>query len=446
MGSNKLTNLADGVSSSDAVNKGQLDAAVNGLSWKSPVRVATSTNTTLSTPGANVDGVAMSSGDRVLLTGQTAPAENGIWEWNGAASAMTRPADFDGAGEADSAACFIAEGTSADEAYTQTTESVTIDTTSQTWVQFTGAGSITAGTGMSKTGSTLNVGDAGKGVQANADDLEIDASEIAATSGGLKQNATNSWQLEVEPADFAGEGLVDDGSDNMAIDWSTLFNDAKAVKASDLNSTATGKGASIIGIEDSGALITATDVEGALAENRTAIDALEDNTITGGNGITSTGTVGADDQAISVDLKTSGGLKIDTGQIAAEPADFAGSGLEDDGSDNLQINVDSTNSTTKINGSSELESLKQIVEVLTLSAGDITAEAVTLSQTPNGNQVSVSVDGIVQEEGVDYSISGTSLRFGDAADAGLTSSDLDPTSGSAALIAGDKIQVSYMYL
>lgn len=43
----------------------------------------------------------------------------------------------------------------------------------------------------------------------------------------------------------------------------------------DLASTATGKGASLIGIYDSGALITATTVEGALAENRTAIDAIE---------------------------------------------------------------------------------------------------------------------------------------------------------------------------
>lgn len=43
----------------------------------------------------------------------------------------------------------------------------------------------------------------------------------------------------------------------------------------DLASVATGEGASLIGIEDSGAIITATTVEGALAENRTAIDAAE---------------------------------------------------------------------------------------------------------------------------------------------------------------------------
>lgn len=43
----------------------------------------------------------------------------------------------------------------------------------------------------------------------------------------------------------------------------------------DLASTATGQGASMIGIEDAGGIITGTTVETALAENRTAIDVAE---------------------------------------------------------------------------------------------------------------------------------------------------------------------------
>lgn len=50
---------------------------------------------------------------------------------------------------------------------------------------------------------------------------------------------------------------------------------AARVTTADLASTSAAKGASLVGIQDSGALITATTVEGALAENRTAIDALE---------------------------------------------------------------------------------------------------------------------------------------------------------------------------
>lgn len=83
-------------------------------------------------------------------------------------------------------------------------------------------------------------------------------------------------------------------------------------------------------------------------------------------------------------------------------------------------------------------------EVLTLIAGDITAEAVTLAQTPVSGSVILSVQGVVQTPGVDYSVSGTSLRFGDAADAGLTASDLDP-SGAEGLQAGDVLVVQYVY-
>lgn len=42
---------------------------------------------------------------------------------------------------------------------------------------------------------------------------------------------------------------------------------------------------------------------------------------------------------LSADLKSSGGLKIDSGELAIEPADFAGAGLTDDGSDNLAIDI-----------------------------------------------------------------------------------------------------------
>lgn len=47
-----------------------------------------------------------------------------------------------------------------------------------------------------------------------------------------------------------------------------------------------------------------------------------------------------DNNIAEVALKSSGGLKIDTAEIAVEPNDFAGDGLSDDGSDNLKVNVD----------------------------------------------------------------------------------------------------------
>ena len=76
---------------------------------------------------------------------------------------------------------------------------------------------------------------------------------------------TNS--AEVDGTDISGEGLkVGTSAWKTAIDWSTAYNDTKAVKASDLSSTASGKGASIIGVYDSANNLVATTVENALTE------------------------------------------------------------------------------------------------------------------------------------------------------------------------------------
>lgn len=57
------------------------------------VRAASTANLTISGPGATIDGVSMASGDRFLAKNQTTGSENGIYVWNGAASAATR--DYD---------------------------------------------------------------------------------------------------------------------------------------------------------------------------------------------------------------------------------------------------------------------------------------------------------------------------------------------------------------
>jgi hypothetical protein len=118
-----------------------------------------------------------------------------------------------------------------------------MDTTALLFSQFQGLPAYTASLGVELVGNDFR-----------ADLL---------ASGGLKLTGN---EIGVEPADFAGAGLIDDGADNMAIDWSTAFNDAKAVKAEDLNSIATGEGASIIGIEDASAYYTGASVEAALDE------------------------------------------------------------------------------------------------------------------------------------------------------------------------------------
>jgi len=94
MASDSATGLPTQQSVKAYVDASVASAGVTGGAL-APVRVAAATNITIASPGATINGVTMASGDRTLHTAQTAGAENGPWVWNGAASAMTRPADFD---------------------------------------------------------------------------------------------------------------------------------------------------------------------------------------------------------------------------------------------------------------------------------------------------------------------------------------------------------------
>ena len=89
----KVINVPTPSAAGDAVPKSYVDSAVEGLAWKDSARVSTQGDINLASPGATIDGITMASQDRVLVRSQTAPAENGIYVWNGAATTMTRSLD-----------------------------------------------------------------------------------------------------------------------------------------------------------------------------------------------------------------------------------------------------------------------------------------------------------------------------------------------------------------
>jgi hypothetical protein len=167
----------------DIASKSYVDSTVNGLDVKESVRVATTAAGTLASSFANgstVDGVSLSTGDRILLKDQTDASENGVYTVN-ASGAPTRAADFDADSEVTAGAFFFVEEgtTNADNGFTLTTnDDITVGTTDLTFTQFSGSGQITAGTGMTKSGNTLNVV-GGDGITANANDIAVD---IAANS------------------------------------------------------------------------------------------------------------------------------------------------------------------------------------------------------------------------------------------------------------------------
>lgn len=132
----KITNLPNGVNPQDPATVSQLDAAIQGVSWKVSARVATQANISLASPGATIDGITMTTSDRVLVRSNTSAAENGIYVWNGASTPMTRALDANTAKELEAAVITVEEGTSAGASYRQTQVNFTIDSGNVAWTTF----------------------------------------------------------------------------------------------------------------------------------------------------------------------------------------------------------------------------------------------------------------------------------------------------------------------
>jgi len=160
MGTNKITGLGTPTDSGDAATKAYVDAVSEGLHIHPAARAAVLTNIAIATALENGDtagGVTLATGDRILLNGQTNGAENGIYVVQASGQAL-RATDFDTATEVDSGDfIFVSAGTYANTGWVQTLKPATIGTDPISFTQFSGAGTFTAGNGLTLTGTVFSI-------------------------------------------------------------------------------------------------------------------------------------------------------------------------------------------------------------------------------------------------------------------------------------------------
>lgn len=172
--SQKGINQLDPTNPQDSATKNYVDTQLSGLTsgqvLKGAVKVATTTNITLTAPGATLDGISMSNGDLFLATGQTTASANGPYVYNGSASTATRATNWDSSGEAVLGSYWIVQqGTNADTFALLTNDSaITLGTTALTFV-FRGASGSTYSVngGLTLAGSVISV-NPGTGILAPA--------------------------------------------------------------------------------------------------------------------------------------------------------------------------------------------------------------------------------------------------------------------------------------
>ena len=196
-----------GFTDNSLANKAYVDSVSQGLDVKNSVEAATTANLsatysngtagvgatlTFGTAVTTLDGYTLVNGDRILVKDQTNAFENGIYTRT-SSTVFTRAIDADTSSDLSGGVfVFVEQGTlNGDNGYVFTHNGApTIGTTNLPVSQFSGAGQITAGAALTKTGNQLDVAVDNSSIEITTDALNVKALGItnAMLAGSITRN------------------------------------------------------------------------------------------------------------------------------------------------------------------------------------------------------------------------------------------------------------------
>lgn len=161
-----VDSVAEGLhvhASCDAATTGTLASITGGTVTYNNGTAGVGATLTLSVALTTLDGYTLLNGDRVLVKNEATQANNGIYTWATGGTVLTRAIDFDTATEiASGDFTFVTNGTLyANTGWVQTNPVTVVGTSPVIWIQFSGAGTYTAGTGLTLTGTVFSITNTG---------------------------------------------------------------------------------------------------------------------------------------------------------------------------------------------------------------------------------------------------------------------------------------------
>lgn len=216
----RIINVSDPIDPKDATNKQYVDAVAQGLKILpqalalSDIDLSATYNNGTSGAGAtltstsnvtfpDVDGIAIALNDNVILNGQTNKAHNGSYILTtvgngGTPWVLTRAPFIDQANEMEGSFEYVTSGTTYGNTgwvLTALTEPVVVGTTELLWVQFSGAGTYSAGDGLTLTGTEFTAKVDDISISINSASKAIQVKPLGITDGLIANSTISNAKL-----------------------------------------------------------------------------------------------------------------------------------------------------------------------------------------------------------------------------------------------------------